>query len=202
MRRMLDEQEVIKLIEEHGGAAYTAGTGIDISADNEISIDTNTVATKSELTDFNDFIDILYDDVNDTYGTLTEAQITQLTSGKKRLREINTIGTYGDTTIYELVYQDQGVISFQNITTAADPAEGEGTEQYANKIIDVSLESETYGEITYSVSDPIIQPDLSGYQTTANLVTSISSASTDTQYPSAKLLYDTVGDIESLLAAI
>jgi len=36
----------------------------------------------------------------------------------------------------------------------------------------------------------------------ANKVTSISSSSTDTQYPSAKLLYDTVGDIETLLANI
>lgn len=40
---------------------------------------------------------------------------------------------------------------------------------------------------------------LSGYQTTSNLVTSISSLSTDSQYPSAKLLYDTVGDIETIL---
>lgn len=104
---MLDEQEVINLIEEHGGGGteYTAGTGINISAEKEISIDTETVATKDELFS----------------------------------------GDYDDLT---------------------------------NK------------------------PDLSGYQTTANLVTSISSASTDTQYPSAKLLYDTVGDIESLLAAI
>lgn len=39
-------------------------------------------------------------------------------------------------------------------------------------------------------------------QTVANLVTSVSSASTDDQYPSAKLLYDTLGDIETLLAAI
>lgn len=43
---------------------------------------------------------------------------------------------------------------------------------------------------------------LSGYQTTANLVTSVSSSSTDTQYPSAKLFYDTVGDIESVLNTI
>lgn len=41
----------------------------------------------------------------------------------------------------------------------------------------------------------------SDYQT-ANLVTSISSSSTDTQYPSAKCVYDIVGDIETLLAAI
>lgn len=43
---------------------------------------------------------------------------------------------------------------------------------------------------------------LSGYQTTTNLVTSVSSSSTDSQYPSAKLFYDTVGDIESALNTI
>lgn len=36
----------------------------------------------------------------------------------------------------------------------------------------------------------------------ANLVTSISSASTDTQYPSAKCVYDIVGDIDTLLQAL
>ena len=40
------------------------------------------------------------------------------------------------------------------------------------------------------------------FQTRANLVTSVSSSSTNAQYPSAKLFYDTVGDIETLLAAI
>lgn len=35
-----------------------------------------------------------------------------------------------------------------------------------------------------------------------NKVTSISSASTDTQYPSAKCVYDIIGDIESLLSEV
>lgn len=39
-------------------------------------------------------------------------------------------------------------------------------------------------------------------QTVSNLVTSVSSASTDSQYPSAKCLYDLVGDVESLLSQI
>ena len=39
-------------------------------------------------------------------------------------------------------------------------------------------------------------------QDLANLVTSVSSSSTDTQYPSAKCLYDLVGDIETLLTSI
>lgn len=43
---------------------------------------------------------------------------------------------------------------------------------------------------------------LSGYQTTSNLVTSVSASSTDAEYPSAKLFYDTCGDIETLINAL
>ena len=43
---------------------------------------------------------------------------------------------------------------------------------------------------------------LQNYQTTANLVTSVSSSSTNSQYPSAKLFYDTCGDIETLINAL
>jgi len=39
-------------------------------------------------------------------------------------------------------------------------------------------------------------------ETTNNKVTSISSSSTDAQYPSAKCVYDIVGDIESLLQEV
>ena len=39
-------------------------------------------------------------------------------------------------------------------------------------------------------------------QTTSNLVTSVSASSTDAQYPSAKLFYDTCGDIETLINAL
>lgn len=36
----------------------------------------------------------------------------------------------------------------------------------------------------------------------SKVVTSISSSSTDDQYPSAKCVYDLIGDVESLLAAL
>lgn len=35
-----------------------------------------------------------------------------------------------------------------------------------------------------------------------NLVTSISSQSTDSQYPSAKCVYDLIGDVETLLSQV
>ena len=44
--------------------------------------------------------------------------------------------------------------------------------------------------------------DISGKENTSNKVTSLSSSSTDTEYPSAKCVYDLVGDIETILASI
>ena len=57
-----------------------------------------------------------------------------------------------------------------------------------------------------SYNDLNNKPDLSVYELSSNKVTSISSSSTDTQYPSAKCVYDyidtIVGDINSALDTI
>lgn len=52
-------------------------------------------------------------------------------------------------------------------------------------------------------ADTAVQPSaIANMQTTTNLVTSVSSSSTDSQYPSAKLFYDTIGDLETVLHTI
>ena len=43
---------------------------------------------------------------------------------------------------------------------------------------------------------------ITNMQTTTNLVTTISTASTDTTYPSAKCMYDLIGDVETLINAL
>lgn len=61
------------------------------------------------------------------------------------------------------------------------------------------------GYTPYNSTNPngyITNSAISNMQTTTNLVTSVSSASTDSQYPSAKLFYDTCGDIETLINAL
>ena len=68
---------------------------------------------------------------------------------------------------------------------------GSGNIALPTKVSDLTNDS---GFITTSA--------LSGYQTTSNLVTSVSSSSTDSQYPSAKWAYDTLGDIETLLQGL
>ena len=61
------------------------------------------------------------------------------------------------------------------------------------------------GAVTYTAPVTSVNGNtgaITGLQTTGNLVTSVSSSSTDSQYPSAKLFYDTVGNIETLLQAL
>lgn len=61
------------------------------------------------------------------------------------------------------------------------------------------------GAVTYTAPVTSVNGStgaITGLQTTANLVTSVSSASTDSQYPSAKLFYDTVGDVETILQTL
>jgi len=53
-----------------------------------------------------------------------------------------------------------------------------------------------------AVSFVPLETNISGKESISNKVTSISSASTNTQYPSAKCVYDIVGDIEATLDAI
>lgn len=65
---------------------------------------------------------------------------------------------------------------------------------------DITLTASDVG--AYADNNPsgyITSSAIANMQTTTNLVTSVSSTSTDSQYPSAKLLYDTVGNIETLL---
>ena len=48
----------------------------------------------------------------------------------------------------------------------------------------------------------VINTSLTGVESTSNKVTSLSSSSNDNQYPSAKCVYDLLGDVESLILAL
>lgn len=57
-------------------------------------------------------------------------------------------------------------------------------------------------ESSYRIGNVNLSAANIGAADLSNLVTSISSSSTNTQYPSAKCMYDIIGNIETLLAAI
>lgn len=68
-------------------------------------------------------------------------------------------------------------------------------------VVDVDLTDEAI-VVMIDQADIPYKSDLSVYQLNSNLVTNIDSSSTDTEYPSAKCVYDIVGDVESLLSNI
>lgn len=97
-----------------------------------------------------------------------------------------------------------------DVTIALD-AGGGGSSYTAGTGIDItnsviSVDGVTTSEVTLAtVATTGDYSDLtgtSGVQVTSNLVTSVSSSSTDTQYPSAKCVYDIVGDVETLINAL
>lgn len=84
-------------------------------------------------------------------------------------------------------------IEYQNkVSIQDDPSVPE-----INKVTDSNMNE--IKSVVNNNADILEDIDLSDYQTIANLVTTISSSSTDTQYPSAKCVYDIVGDIGTLL---
>lgn len=96
----------------------------------------------------------------------------------------------------------------QNITltasdVGADASGSASTAETNAKNYADSLASNYATSAQGALADTAVQPaDIVNMQTTTNLVTSVSSASTDLQYPSAKLFYDTCGDIESAINTI
>lgn len=96
-----------------------------------------------------------------------------------------------------------------NILRSADLS-GYATENWVNNQgyltgITSSDVTSALGYTPYNATNPngyITSSALSGYEQTSNKVTSISSSSTDTEYPTAKCVYDIVGDIETALHTI
>lgn len=73
---------------------------------------------------------------------------------------------------------------------------------WANQATGVTSFNGSTGAVTYTAPVTSVNGStgaITGLQTTNNLVTSVSGSSTDSQYPSAKLFYDTIGNVETIL---
>ena len=66
---------------------------------------------------------------------------------------------------------------------------------------DISKLTDLNGD-EYDIKDATARTSLTGKEDTSNKVTSLSSASTNTQYPSAKCMYDILGNVENALLAL
>ena len=91
-----------------------------------------------------------------------------------------------------------GIVVFDNSTGKIYV----GGSCYGSDVKDAVLNSST-NVLTITKSDnTTIAIDFNSFENNANKVTSLSSSSTDTQYPSAKCVYDLIGPINTALDAI
>lgn len=169
-----------------GAITYTAPV---TSVNNQTGAVTISVPTKTS-------------DLNNDSGFITSVPVTSVNSKTGAVvLSASDVGALASNTAYvSSVNGSSGAVTISVPTKTSDLQNDSGFLTSA-----VTTFNGQSGAVTYSAPVSSVNGQtgaVTGLQTTSNLVTSVSSASTDTQYPSAKCLYDMVGDIETLLASI
>ena len=139
-------------------------------------------------------------------------------AGKDELATVATSGSYNDLSNKPTIPDDKVFVATYGSTTASEIASALSANKEVIAIKDnivynyLSLSSNTYYFIGWTLKDRVsrISCDSNGWNSVDNIniedksnkVTSLSSSSTDSQYPSAACVWGLIGDVETLLAAI
>ncbi len=113
-------------------------------------------------------------------------------------------------------YQTQaGMNAYETSAHAAQTYQPIGSYATTSDIADMAtetwvsqqgFETATHAANTYQtqagMSNYATRTDITDMETTTNKVTALSASSTDTEYPSAKCVYDLIGDVETILATL
>lgn len=181
----------------------TAGTGIDIT-NNTISVTSPTLINKSTGNNSLNIDGFSYYNYDRSVNIGKDSYTTSYNS--VALGAYANAGQYGTALGYGTAASGTSAIAIGTQAGTSSTSSnvmqfGKGTNNESNT---VKFGNGTNNWTLLDLTTGLI-PDArlsSNVQTTSNLVTSVSSSSTDTQYPSAKLFYDTVGNIEATLDAI
>ena len=163
--------------------ALTAGTNITISSNTISAVDT----TYSDAT-------------TSASGLMSSTDKTKL-NGIATGANVNVQANWNETdTSSDSYIQNKPTIP----TDTSDLTNGAGYTTNIGTITSVKMNGSTVSSSGEADLGTVItsHQDISGKENTSNKVTSISSSSTDTQYPSAKCVYDIIGDVESLLSEV
>lgn len=129
-------------------------------------------------------------------GTLTDGDIVNIKIPNNNYTGNATLSILGSTGEYKnIVYEDGTNVNCADIKNKYIQIYYDGTNYVYKRTLTPSVLANYY---TKTETDTL----LGAKEDTSNKVTSISSTSTDTQYPSAKCVYDIVGDINSALDTI
>jgi len=145
---------------------------------------------------------VSWQDAADLYVAVS---VTYVDSGKKEIdKYVATVIMPQLNALVSEVESDVTAIATDKAIVVADKAivEYDTAQVAADKQTVKNYRDEVIGSLQNYYTKSEIDTALAGYQTKANLVTALSSDSTDVQYPSAKCVYDLVGDVETLINAL
>lgn len=147
---------------------------------------------QSEITSSNKLSSDLIDDTNNTNKFVTSTEKTTW----------NNKGTYSKP--INGIPKSDLANDVQTSLGKADTALQSYTEQYTGTITGITMNGVSKGTSGVVDLGTVItsHQDITGKEDASNKVTSLSSNSTDTQYPSAKCVYDLVGNISTVLASL
>lgn len=187
--------------------ALIAGLQTEITVSNKLDADlvddstsTNKFVTSSDKTTWNGKQDAISD---------LSAIRTNATNGASAYTTIQGYGNIVTHNVSEFATSAQGALADSAVQPSdlATVATSGSYNDLINKPTNVSAFTNDAGYITNSAlngyaTESYVTTATANMQTTGNLVTSISSTSTNEQYASAKCVYDIVGDIESAINTI
>lgn len=180
---------------------YTAGNGIDVSSGNVISLVLDTNNLNGLAVTGNGLKLALADGSNN--GAMSSLHYTKL-EGVASGAQVNVIETIKVNNSALTPDGNKAV----NITVPAEVTEntisGWGFTKNVGTITGITMNGTSKGTTGVVDLGTVItsHQDITGKEDKANKVTSISSSSTDEQYPSAKCVYDLVGNINATLETI
>ena len=127
-----------------------------------------------------------------TYDMFTKEQLAALKGEKGDKGDTGATGPQGNpgTTDYNELENKPIIPTVPTNVSAFTNDAGYLTSVPAEYVTETELESKGYLTEHQSIS---------GKEDNSNKVTSLSASSTDTQYPSAKCVYDAIGDVETIL---
>ncbi len=128
--------------------------------------------------------------------------IEAINGGREVIISVPNVTIGEDTLDISFVSWDTLAADYEGVTVNSSVYIESGIHKYIVNL--TGLYATGLGDMWNAVSivEIATKADLSNYQDKNYLVTYLSSACTDTQYPSAKVVYDTIGNVESILAEL
>lgn len=184
-----------------GNGATMSQGGFTLTVTAPVPVEDDKFLNKRGLTHFWENIDEIKQDKLTAGANITIAADNTISASQPTVGNATLTIQKNGTTVKTFTANASSNVT-ANITVPTQTSELTNNSGFLTSSTAVTSFNGSTGAITYTAPVTSVNGStgaIAGLQTTSNLVTSVSGSSTDSQYPSAKLFYDTIGNVETIL---